>query len=306
MAQQGLIEGIIIGVFVIGVSAVLCPWLAHELIAPFIIDKVGMHDELMDLAITVGVMLLLSVILWKIGLTWGNVADAGGIWGILAGMLVVAWAGSDRVIFTGVGLVASWVLMYLLNRRSGDTVQRFPVIPFLYIAVFTATFIAINVYTGDTESMWEKENYVWVVYMPIFLVVALPMVSKGGFALAEVMCAIGTAAYLYLGYLIWTGEAPEGMDEDYYIGLAYFLVFTISGFFVAYNSYRYGREVKPERYCRIGTCCRRSCRSSSRSSEGSRHRPPWPRRSRLLWILCRRACRPRRIGGPRRRTRSRM
>lgn len=243
------IGGIIIGVFVVGVSAVVCPWLAHELIAPFIIEKVGMRDQFLDMAITVGVMLLLSLVLWKLGLTWSNVADSGGLWGILAGLLVVAWAGPERMIFAGFGIVASWLLMYLLNRHEYGSQQGFPLLPFLYIAVFAISFVAISFVDGSTEKVWEEDNFVWALYLPIFLVIALPMVSRGGFIIAEILCALGVLSYGAILYSGLTGsEIVDTTDGVWVWVVLYLMAFPASGTVVAYRAYLYGMDAKPERY----------------------------------------------------------
>ena len=265
MAGTDFATSIVIGIAVVGISAVLCPWLANEYIAPFILDQAGLDDPLLDMAVTVGVMILLALVLWKLGLTWGNVADSG-LWGVLAGMVVVAWAGPERVIYTGIGLVASWVVTYLLNRHKLGPTHKFPIVPFLYIAIFTASFVAINVLTGDTESMWENEKFIWVVYLPVFLVVALPMVSKGGYILAEIMCCLGTATYALYIYAGLNGLVDVGdLDDTWVLAVTYFLVFTIAGMFVAYSAYKFGKSERPDRYDR-SRCGRISPFASSRTS----------------------------------------
>ena len=139
-------------------------------------------------------------------------------------------------------------------------------LPFLYIAVFTVSFVAINFLSGDIESTWENENYLWVAYLPVFLVIALPMVSKGGLVIAEIMCAVGAAAYGYLMYSVLIGEPPEGMGEDSLFGIVYLLSFVIIGMVVAYRAYVYGKSVKPERYDRSCRCGRISRFASPRTS----------------------------------------
>ena len=207
------VYSVFIGIAFVLISAALVPYLAQTIVSPFVAEhsfEVFREWFYFDTAVTLLSLMTLSIIFSRFGVSWKGIAERGGIIGILAGMIVLSYFGSQKILTTALAIALTWSVSVIIDRRNGVKGSDIPWMPILFLIsfiVFVSTWYVMN--GSGPEDILEDGTVIFIV-APAYLAIALPGVGKGGYTAALVVDALWILLEVYA--LSNAAENISGID----------------------------------------------------------------------------------------------
>jgi len=207
------VYSVFIGIAFVLISAALVPYLAQTIVSPLITEysfEVFRQWFLFDTAVTLLSLLGLSLLFGRFGVSWKGIAERGGILGIIAGMVMLSFFGSQKILTTGIAIALSWSFSVIVDRRNGVKGSDIPWMPILYLVSFIAFVGTWYAMDGAGPSDILEDGTVIFIVLPAYLAVALPGVGKGGYNAALVVDALWILLEIYV--LKGAADSIGGID----------------------------------------------------------------------------------------------